>query len=303
MDREQVLSLFEQINVWKRGDQRAPHKPLLLLLTLGKCASQEERLIPYEEVDEALRPLLVEFGPSRKSYHPEYPFWRLQNDGLWELADVADLVLRQSSTDARKSELLKYHVRGGLIEPVFQALQNDSELLSDVVDLLLERNFPESLHADICNAVGLPRSRFDISTRLKRDPRFRLQVLTAYRYRCAICDFDMRLGQQSVGLEAAHIKWHQAGGPDTIDNGLCLCVLHHKLFDLGAFTLSEDRRVLVSDLVHGYHGADEWAVRYHGHLLPAPQNPGDSPEAVFTKWHWREVFKGTPRYLEEGSIQ
>ena len=67
-----------------------------------------------------------------------------------ELADVADLVLRQSSTDAKKSELLKYHVRGGLIEPVFQALQKDSELLSDVVDLLLERNFPESLHADIC---------------------------------------------------------------------------------------------------------------------------------------------------------
>jgi putative restriction endonuclease len=302
MNRERVLSLVGQINVWKRGDQRAPHKPLLLLLALGKCARREERLIPYEEVDESLRPLLVEFGPSRQSYHPEYPFWRLKNDGLWELTDTDDLELRQSSTDAKKSELLRHHVRGGLAEPVFRALQDDSDLLFDVVDLLLERNFPESLHADICNAVGLERNRFVVSKRLQRDPGFRFRVLTAYSYRCAICGFDMRLGQQSVGLEAAHIKWHQAGGPDTVNNGLCLCVLHHKLFDLGAFTLSNERQVLVSDLVYGYGGADEWTLRYHGHSLLAPQNPSESPYRTFTEWHRREVFKGTPRYLEEAVV-
>lgn len=206
MNRDQILSLFEQINVWKRGDQRAPHKPLLLLLALGKCARRENRLIPYEEVDESLHSLLVEFGPARQSYHPEYPFWRLKNDGLWELTDTDDLALRQSSTDAKKSELLRHHVRGGLAEPVFRALQDNSDLLFDVVDLLLDRNFPESLHADICNAVGLERSRFVVSKRLRRDPGFRPQVLIAYSYRCALCDFDVRLGQQSVGLEAAHIK-------------------------------------------------------------------------------------------------
>ena len=31
-------------------------------------------------IDGELRELLIEFGPGRKSYHPEYPFWRLQND-------------------------------------------------------------------------------------------------------------------------------------------------------------------------------------------------------------------------------
>lgn len=117
MDREQVLNLFEQINVWKRGDQRAPHKPLLLLSALGKCARQEQRLIPYEVVDEVLEPLLVEFGPSRKSHHPESPFWRLQNDGLWELTNTTDLELRRISADAKKSELLRYHVCGGSMEP------------------------------------------------------------------------------------------------------------------------------------------------------------------------------------------
>jgi len=296
MKNDQILSLFEQINVWTRGDQRAPHKPLLLLIALGKCSRNEERLIPYREVDGTLRPLLVEFGPSRRSYHPEYPFWRLQNDGLWELTETNDLERRSSSTDAKKSELLRLNVHGGLTESVFRALNNDHDLLIDAVDLLLEGNFPTSLHADICNAVGIDRERFIISKRRKRDPGFRLRVLTAYSYRCAICGFDMRLGQQIIGLEAAHIKWHQAGGPDSIENGLSLCVLHHKLFDLGAFTVSDAQQILVSDLVHGYKGADEWMIRYHQGPLFAPQNPLDSPESEFLRWHRREVFKGTSRY-------
>lgn len=299
MDRNQVLELFDQINVWKRGDQRAPHKPLLLLIALGKCARREERLIPYEEVDELLRPLLAEYGPSRQSYHPEYPFWRLRNDRLWEITDADRLDLRKGSTDAKKSELLKFRVRGGLIEPVYVLLQDDPDLLSDVIDLTLEKNFPQSLHADICNAVGLNQGRRRaVSRRLQRDPGFRMRVLTTYGYRCAICGFDMRLGQQSIGLEAAHIKWHQAGGPDTIENGLCLCVLHHKLFDLGAFSLSGKGQVLVSNLVNGYDAAEELLIRFHGRHLRLPQKKIELPGRAFTNWHRREVFKGEPRYLE-----
>jgi putative restriction endonuclease len=41
-----------------------------------------------------------------------------------------------------------------------------------------------------------------------------------------------------LGLEAAHIKWFQAGGPDIEANGLAMCSLHHKLFDLGVFTIA-----------------------------------------------------------------
>jgi hypothetical protein len=34
------------------------------------------------------------------------------------------------------------------------------------------------------------------------------------------------------------IRWHQGGGPDEESNGFALCVLHHKTFDLGAFTVN-----------------------------------------------------------------
>ena len=76
----------------------------------------------------------------------------------------------------------------------------------------------------------------------------------------------MRLGRNPVALEAAHIKWRQAGGPDLEVNGLALCSLHHKLFDRGAFTLSNDLEILVSDDAHGTAGFQEWLM-----CLPRPE--------------------------------
>ena len=81
--RDEILRAFDRINVWSRGSERAPHKPLLVLYALGRLSRSEPSLIPFREVAPKLTELLKEFGPSRKSYHPEYPFWRLQNDGVW----------------------------------------------------------------------------------------------------------------------------------------------------------------------------------------------------------------------------
>jgi putative restriction endonuclease len=83
MTRDAVLGLFDRLNVWSRGDQLAPHKPLLVLYALGRWSRGEPADIPFTQVDADLTGLLKEFGPPRQSYHPEYPFWRLQNDGVW----------------------------------------------------------------------------------------------------------------------------------------------------------------------------------------------------------------------------
>ena len=62
-------------------------------------------------------------------------------------------------------------------------------------------------------------------------------MLRAYEYRCCVCGFDLRIGNISAGLEAAHIQWFTADGPDVESNGMAMCSLHHKIFDLGAFTV------------------------------------------------------------------
>ncbi len=79
---------IETLSIWKQGDQRAPHKPLLLLLALGHYQRGGDRMIAFTAVEEHLKNMLMEFGPFRQSYHPEYPFWRLQSDGIWELETV-----------------------------------------------------------------------------------------------------------------------------------------------------------------------------------------------------------------------
>ncbi len=115
------------------------------------------------------------------------------------------------------------------------------------------------------------------------------------RYRCAVCGFDVRLGSASIALDAAHIRWHQAGGPETEDNGLALCVLHHKTFDLGAFTVREGV-LAVSDQANGSTGFQEALLAYHGKPIRDPQHPDWRPGMKHLDWHGREVFKGEARH-------
>lgn len=297
MDTVQLETLFDEISVWKRGTQRAPHKPLLLLLAISKCLNSTKRLLAYTTVDQELRNLLKEFGPPRKSYHTEYPFWRLQNDGIWELTNAANLSSRKSNTDAKKSELLKYDVHGGFNEDIYKYLSNNRSLALRVVKSILDNNFPESIHEDILQAVNIEVNEAAIK-RKKRDPSFRDRVLTAYEYQCAVCGFNVRVSNSLVGLEAAHIKWHQAGGPDTESNGIALCALHHKLFDRGAYTLNENMQVTVSDRAHGSNGLNEWLLVFSGKEIRAPQRSSFYPKISFTNWHVREVFQGYSREIK-----
>ena len=56
--------------MWRRGDERAPHKPLLILYALGRLQTGASRLIPFDELEKPLTRLLEDFGPPRKSVHP-----------------------------------------------------------------------------------------------------------------------------------------------------------------------------------------------------------------------------------------
>jgi putative restriction endonuclease len=100
----------------------------------------------------------------------------------------------------------------------------------------------------------------------------------------------------SVAHDAAHNRWHQAGGPDRESNGLALCVLHHRLFDLGAFTLWPRGRLVVSDRAVNTRGFHEALLRFHDEPVRPPQRPEWGPDKGFIDWHGREVFKGEARH-------
>ena len=102
-----------------------------------------------------------------------------------------------------------------------------------------------------------------------------------------------------MGLDAAHIRWHQAGGPSDESNGLALCVMHHKAFDLGAFTIRPDGILLVSDQVNGTTGMQDHLLAFHGRLIRRPQKPKWAPLVQHIAWHFREVFRGDARHLPD----
>ena len=54
----------------------------------------------------------------------------------------------------------------------------------------------------------------------------------AWDRQCAFCGYDGQITGASVAIEAAHVRWFAFNGPDALDDGLALCALHHKLFDL-----------------------------------------------------------------------
>ena len=75
-----------------------------------------------------------------------------------------------------------------------------------------------------------------------------------------------------------------------MDNGLALCVLHHKLFDLGVLGLNADLRVEVSANFTARTTTGRAVYELHGRAL-APRPGTVVPAAEHVAWHLREVFR------------
>ena len=114
--------LIRNIKVWKRGDQRAPHKPLLTLLLFARAQRGEASSVAFSEIHEKLESALRNFGPIRKSYHPEFPFWYLKNDGFWSVKDADEIPYRGGKSQPTKKGLLAYEAVGEVDEELWATL-------------------------------------------------------------------------------------------------------------------------------------------------------------------------------------
>ena len=310
-DRAGIIEAVRRLRVWTSGERRAPHKPLLLLFAIGQLL-QGHRELPFGEIEDKLRTLLDQYAPPVKSRHqPELPYWHLRSDGLWVVPGDEDLD-RQRGGFPRMPGLRK--TSGALPSTVAAALLADSDLLEQVVQELLDSHFPESLHDGLRVATGLDaidtalpelaadRAAFQNQRRRVRDPAFRRLVLRAYEHRCAATGFRAALGSSYFGVEAAHLHWHSHGGPDIVANGLVLDPTMHVLLDRGAWSLTDDRRILVST---EFTGSDEAVSRLralHGRPLRVPL-PGQEPvRREFIRWHREPGLGGVFRTPALGGV-
>ncbi|MDY6826605.1 MAG: hypothetical protein SVV67_05440 [Bacillota bacterium] len=203
MQAEKLKNIIEGLRIWQRRDERAPHKPLLILFALGRLVRGDPRLMSYAEVKDDLRKLLVEFGPYRQNYLPAYPFVRLTNDKIWEITGIKDIDTKRDWSDR---ELTDTHTMGGFTEEVYNLLQANQDLVREIAENILRANFPDSIHQDILDQVGLELAPKGI---LSRSPDFRNKKYSA------LTSTDVL---SAVSMSALAIPWWQWKQP--ISNGI-----------------------------------------------------------------------------------
>lgn len=164
---------------------------------------------------------------------------------LWGKDDgsARDLLIVLGSVTTMRLHLTNSRTR--LTEPTmpdehnFPIIQVDEWRVSKLVSAYYDietavANISEPVEEDIHNVSF---SLIERQTRVRRGQgKFRSEVLKNYNKRCAVCNID-----REDLLEASHIlpvrNLESAGN---IENGICLCVLHHKMFDQGYMYFDTD---------------------------------------------------------------
>lgn len=126
------------------------------------------------------------------------------------------------------------------------------------------------------------RTRMLVS-RAVRDAKFPARLLPLYEHSCAVCGLQLGL------VEAAHIiPVSSQTWDDNIDNGIALCVLHHRAYDGGLIVIQRDYSISVNgvqkkalDKLGRSAGMDAFQRNLRAQIvLPALQHERPSPDKL-----------------------
>lgn len=162
---------------------------------------------------------------------------------------------------------LDLSLEANVIKPEWRSLFTLDELAS-AVKRLRELNFPLSQDIeDYLKQEAKPKRKSYETNRIIRDQGIPLKIKELYEYKCQICGIRLEAGTYWYA-EAAHIRalGEPHNGLDVIENILCLCPNHHKLFDIGGLYIEDDLSIpqTGTTLVRNEkHKLDMTAIEYH----------------------------------------
>lgn len=129
-----------------------------------------------------------------------------------------------------------------------------------------------------------------VSSQIVRRAGFRSDVVSSYEERCAMCGLGLGL------VEAAHILPASAPGSiDEVQNGVCLCVLHHRAFDRSLLVVDpEGFQILIGETVRYAEEDADSVSRLTGGLysslrLPEGEKLQPNPEFLAQRYELMDV--------------
>jgi putative restriction endonuclease len=293
-DLQELNELLEQIRSMKvHAPNRlgaALKKPLLLLLLVSRIENDrvEENRFQFDDIEKRLDLLIREHGgrPTPSGSKPEQPFYHLRSSPFWIVRTQREYA---PGVTALISDLRRPDSYGAFQPKVFRLLKSSADARARVVDSLLNEWWPETLHGDIREDLGL--DRLDSRRRAQRDQQFTIDVLENFRYSCAFCGFHAVLNRVATGIDAAHVQWHSLHGPDDVENGIALCKLHHWAFDKGILGIDDGARICIASVFSAQQdGGLPLESLVNRNLAIQPRNKAIAKR--FLDWHRTNVYLG-----------
>lgn len=140
------------MNLRMGGSKSQPrlHKPLLVALLLRYYIEDGVTSVQFSDIEPAANALIERFAPSGSPPRSQYPFWRLREDGFWEVAG-GDLLEVNSSGDPRITDLRSGRHPGRWTSDAASELHAmGGEFYLEIV---LDRYFPDQM-ASVREAVS-----------------------------------------------------------------------------------------------------------------------------------------------------
>ena len=280
-----------------RSKGPAPHKPLLLLLLLEMMGNGE-----IDGINLHLTPELAfrfstywSIVAHRRSQPPDVrlPFHHLHSDGVWQPFTQSG----ERSPDRKVTRFVK--LDAGLVEFLrsVESRQQSRRLLIAKYFEPAERNalyamFGMRIPPDDEIARDASYQSPQDSQMKGRDARFRLDIVSAYHYTCALTGYRVATISGATIVDAAHIHQFASSGNNNPRNGIALCKNAHWLFDNGLWSLDDDYRVIVATEAFDEASPDQKPLaEYRGKRILLPDNQSIWPETRHLAWHRKQKFE------------
>ncbi|MFO1045910.1 MAG: HNH endonuclease [Planctomycetaceae bacterium] len=293
MSKAEWLSRMSRL---KKGRGNAPHKPLLLLVFLDMIENGE-----YETGQLFLTPEMgyrfdtyFEVAKHRRTARPDIrlPFHHLGSQGFW-------VPVTRTGEDS-KHRAITFAV---IPNPDFVEACRDPEFRRDARELLIATHFEPAEQNALSHLIGIEIAPSNVAVRdacfttpndaenSGRSARFRLDVVSGYRYTCALTGYRVTTISAGAIVDAAHIHQFAHSRNNHPTNGIALCKNAHWLFDAGLWTIDDDYQIVVAADQFSESSPNQTALSsMNGRKLLLPANDMNWPNKENLAWHRKNKF-------------